>query len=87
MTTEIISLVLLVLVSFVVCFVMKIYSILRAPECSFDPVHDIEIDATNTDRGAHLSGRAGEHCWNISLFLEQQRIGSLPFLLNYVQIR
>ena len=50
----IITLVLLVLVSFVMCFVMKIYSILRAPECSFHLVHDIEIDATNTDRVAHL---------------------------------
>ena len=26
-------------------FVMKIYSILRAHECSFHPVHDIEMDA------------------------------------------
>ena len=27
-------------------FVMKIYSILRAVECSFHPVHDIEVDVT-----------------------------------------
>ena len=45
MTTGIISLVLLVLVSIVMYFVMKIYSILRAVECSFHPVHDIETDA------------------------------------------
>ena len=46
MTTGIISFVLLVLVSIVICFVMKIYSILRAVEYSFHPVHDIEMEAT-----------------------------------------
>ena len=46
MTTGIISLLLLVLVSIVMYFVMKIYSILRAVECSFHPVHDIEMEAT-----------------------------------------
>ena len=45
MTTGII-IVLLVLVSIVMYFVMKIYSILRAVECSFHPVHDIEMEAT-----------------------------------------
>ena len=46
MTTGIISLLLLFLVSIVMYFVMKIYSILRAVECSFHPVHDIEMEAT-----------------------------------------
>ena len=46
MTTGIISLVSLVLVAIVMYFVMKIYSILRAVECSFHPVHDIEMEAT-----------------------------------------
>ena len=46
MTTGVISLVLLALVSIVMYFVMKIYSVLRDFERSFHPVHDIEVDAT-----------------------------------------
>ena len=46
MTTGVISLVLLAFVSIVMYFVMKIYSVLRDFERSFQPVHDIEMDAT-----------------------------------------
>ena len=46
MTTGVISLVLLLLVSIVMYFVMKIYSVLRGFERSFYPVHGIEMDAT-----------------------------------------
>ena len=53
MTTEIISLVLLVLMVIVMYFVMKIYSILRAHECSFHPVHDIEMDAATKRTELH----------------------------------
>lgn len=53
MTTEIISLVLLVLMVIVMYFVMKIYSILRAHECSFHPVHDTEMDAASKRTELH----------------------------------
>ena len=53
MKTEIISLVLLVLMVIVMYFVMKIYSILRAHECSFHPVHDIEMDAATKRTELH----------------------------------
>ena len=46
MTTAAISLVLLVLVSIVMYFVMKIYAVLRDFERSFHTGHDIEMDAT-----------------------------------------
>ena len=53
MTTGIISLVSLVLVAIVMYFVMKIYSVLRAVECSFHPVHDIEMDAATKQTELH----------------------------------
>ena len=46
MTTGVISLVSLVLVSIVMYFVVKIYSVLRGFERSFYPVHGSEMDAT-----------------------------------------
>ena len=53
MTTGIISLVLIVLMAIVMYFVMKIYSILRAHECSFHPVHDTEMDAATKRTELH----------------------------------
>ena len=53
MTTEIISLALLVLMVIVMYFVMKIYSILRAHKCSFHPVYDIEMDAATKRTELH----------------------------------
>ena len=37
----------------VMYFVMKIYSILRAHECSFHPVHDTEMDAATKRTELH----------------------------------
>ena len=37
----------------VMYFVMKIYSILRAHECSFHPVHNIEMDAATKRTKLH----------------------------------
>ena len=53
MTTGIISLVLLVLLAIVMYFVVKTYSVLRAVECSFYPVHDIEMDAATKRTELH----------------------------------
>jgi len=46
MTTGIISFVLLVLMTIVIYFVMKIYSVLRPIECDLHTVHEAEIEVT-----------------------------------------
>ena len=51
MTTEIISLVLLVLMAIVIYFVMKNYSVLRAVECNLHTFHDAGIEVTGQRMG------------------------------------
>ena len=53
MTTGVISLSLLVLVSTVMYFVMKIYSVLRGFERSFHPVYDVEMDTATKRTEVH----------------------------------
>ena len=51
MTTEIISLVLLVLMAIIIYLVMKNHSVLRAVECNLHTFHDAGIEVTGQRMG------------------------------------
>ena len=70
MTTGVISLVLLALVSIVMYFVMKIYTVLRDFERSFHPVHDIEMDAATKRTELH-GGVAPRQRQSLILMIEK----------------